>query len=161
MVNSFFLKHTSLGWFIEWQHVYFIEIKTFLSLSCLVIINPCDKRLTFYGICHEGVGHSDQSPIIILVFPVILGNWLDFYLNEKKVTHYGWLNFYSLPFSFLLFWNCNRLHATVHLHSLFFAFLRLFSNFLKVFVQHFYNIYGKLTILESWRCFLKLTTHIS
>lgn len=43
--------------------------------------------LTSDSVGQEGVGHSNQSAIIILVLPVVLGNRLNFHLNEKQIEH--------------------------------------------------------------------------
>lgn len=42
------------------------------------------RNLTSDGIGQEGIGHSDESAIVIFMFPVILGNRLNFHLNKKK-----------------------------------------------------------------------------
>lgn len=50
------------------------------------------RTLTSNGVGQEGVGHSYQSAIIILVFPVVLGNRLDLHLNKKKINHSKLMN---------------------------------------------------------------------
>lgn len=49
--------------------------------------NRHSRTLTSDGVGQEGVGHGYQSAIIILVFPVVLGNRLNLHLNEKQIKH--------------------------------------------------------------------------
>lgn len=62
-------KHIQLGVFDDNWH-----------LTAIILIT-----LTSDGISQEGVGHSDQSAIIILVFPVVFGNRLNFHLSETQI----------------------------------------------------------------------------
>lgn len=56
-------------------------LKSYLMFGCF-------RTLTSDGVSQEGVGHGDQSAIIILVFPVVLGNRLNLHLSgEKQIYH--------------------------------------------------------------------------
>lgn len=45
------------------------------------------KHCTSDGVGQEGIGHSYQSAVIILVLPVVLSNRLNLHLKESQKKH--------------------------------------------------------------------------